>query len=446
MRKRIKISSCLTRLFITPQGYWFGYYNYDPLNTDLNKMLCHKTNNDASIITGEMKVDVGYFNLIDGKFHSFGQSDSFNWPQGSMLQWLPGKGNENKVIYNLSQKGNLISRIHDISTNEDKDISWAIYGITPDGKKSITIDMERAHWTRGYHYESVVKPELNVPVLKGDGIFEINLENNSRRLIIPIESIIQKDYEPCFECAKHWIEHIMISPNGKRFCFLHRFSPVDDVLKYRTRLFIADIDGGNLQVIKGSDIYDWSHFGWDGDNAFSIYTYERTRDIHMFEDRKGEKQSQPQSKKFLYKVIMSFVPEIIKKELRIMLKGQKQYYQYYSIDDKGVFSLKESYKCRAFDIDGHQSYTKDGRYMITDSYPDFKKFQRIIVYDKDKRKAMIIGRIFAALHQKPGSCDLHPKLCRNNDYLMVDSAFDGHHHMILFKINWKNIKRKFQKL
>lgn len=446
MRKRIKISSCLTKLFTTPQGYWFGYYNYDPLNKDLNKMLCHKTCNDASIITDEMKVEVGYFSLFDGKFHSFGQSDSFNWPQGSMLQWLPGKGNENKVIYNLSQKGNLISRIHDISTNEDKDISWAIYGITPDGQKSITIDMERAHWTRGYHYESVVKPELNVPVLKGDGIFEINLKKNSRRLIIPIEAIIQKDYEPCFDCAKHWIEHIMISPNGKRFCFLHRFSPVDDVLKYRTRLFIADIDGGNLQVIKGSNIYDWSHFGWDGDDAFSIYTYERARTINMFEDRKGMKQRQTQSKKSLYKVIMSLVPDIIKKELRIMLKGQKQYYQYYNIDDKGVFSLKESYKYRAFDIDGHQSYTKDGRYMITDSYPDLKKYQRIIVYDKDKRKAMIIGRIFAALHQKPGSCDLHPKLCRNNNYLMVDSAFDGHHHMILFKINWETIKRKFQKL
>lgn len=444
MKKLIKISNCLTKLFTTPSGYWFGYYNYDPLNYDQTRMLCNKTDNDASLIKQGMQIEVGFFSLPDGQWHSFGKSDSFNWPQGAMLQWLPGKGNENKAIYNLSKDGNLIARIHDISTNQDKDISWAIYGLTPDGKKSITIDMERAHWTRGYHYESIIKQELNVPVLKDDGIFEVDLTANTRKLLIPIEQIIQADYEPCFEHAKHWIEHIMVSPNGKRFCFLHRFSPIDNVFNYRTRLIIADIEGKNMQVISGSDIYNWSHFGWDGDDAFSIYTYEHIRKPIKAGRVTNSRESALSFKLKLKKSLKSLIPEKIKKELYIAIKGQKSYYQYY-IYQNGKFTLNEIYKLRAFDIDGHQNYTRDGKYMIADSYPDLDQYQRIIVYDKQLHKAIIIGHIYAALHQKPGTCDLHPKLCNNNNYLMVDSAYDGSHHMILFQINWDVIKNKFRK-
>lgn len=64
----------------------------------------------------------------------------------------------------------------------------------------------------------------------------------------------------------------MISPSSKRFCFLHRFSPIDNVYKYETRLFIADIDGHNLQLISGWESFSWSHFGWKNDDEFVIYT------------------------------------------------------------------------------------------------------------------------------------------------------------------------------
>ncbi|WP_308597083.1 hypothetical protein [uncultured Parabacteroides sp.] len=441
--KYFKLSKYITQVFRTPDeiGCWFGYYNYDPLNYNQTKMLGHRTKNDACLITKDMIVEVGYYDIPNGEWHMFGKSDSFNWPQGTMLQWIPGVGNENKAIYNLSKEGNHIARIHDIVTGEDRDISWAIYSLTPDGKKSITIDMERAHWTRGYHYESVVKKELDVPVLKNDGIFEINLEQNTRKLLIPIESIIQLKYEPCFENAKHWIEHIMISPKGKRFCFLHRFSSIDNVLKYTTRLIISDIDGRNLQVIDGDEKYNWSHFGWDGDDAFSIYTYEQKRNINVIEQSVSPiKESGIRG--VLRKLISDIVPPSIKKEIRIIKDGQKQYYQYY-IFQKEKFSLFEIYKKRVFDIDGHQSYTADGIYMITDTYPDCNQYQRLIVYNKQKHKALILAYIYAALHKKPGSCDLHPKLCKNNNYLVVDTAYDGKHHMILFRLNWNLINKYF---
>ncbi|MBQ0089036.1 MAG: hypothetical protein KBT27_06870 [Prevotellaceae bacterium] len=431
----------LTTVFETPEGTgsWFGYYNYDPLNYDQSKLLCQRSSQGACAITKDMSVEIGYYDIPSGKWHSVGVSDSFNWPQGSMLQWIPGT--RNKLIYNTSKNNHHIARIVDVDTNETKDIDWAIYGITPDGKKSITIDMDRAHWTRGYHYESVVRPELDVPVLSGDGIFEIDIESNRRRLLIAIEDIIHADYDESFKDAKHWIEHIMISPNGKRFCFLHRFSPITNYMRYTTRLIIANIDGSNLQVIDGWRKYDWSHFGWCDDDSFSIYTYERSKPYDGLQITSANpianhtKQSSPKS---ILSCVRTLIPESVKKEMRILIRGQKTYYQYYKCMN-GAFSLSDIYKIRDFDIDGHQNYTNNHRYMIADTYPDTHQYQKLIIYNTETKKSLILGRIYAALHQKPGSCDLHPKISRDNSFLMVDSAYNGSHHMILFKINWSEI-------
>ena len=444
--KLIRLSKYITRLYETPDGTgsWFGYYNYDPLNNDQTKLLCHRTHNDAQIIRKGMSVEIGYYDIPSGDWHHVGISDSYNWPQGSMSQWLPGIGNENKIIYNLSDNSHLISRIYDISTGKSKDINWPIYGLTPDGKKSITIDLERSHFTLAYHYESITNEEKNKRVVPGDGIFEIDLEKNTRKCLIPIENIINIDYEPYFDKCNHWLEHVMISKNGKRFCFLHRFTPIGNANKRITRLFIADIDGSNLHIIKGWRDYSWSHFGWDGDDAFSIYTYERPFTIgtrYVMQESKQSIASSPNTNPLSR--LLKLFPVDFRKDIRIRLKGQKSYYQYYIVKD-GLFSLYENYKLRAFDIDGHQSYTNDGKYMITDSYPNGQSFQRLMVYNKSKRKALMLAHIYAGLNGKPGTCDLHPKLCSDNNFLIVDSAYNGRHHTILFRLNWDKINKYFQ--
>lgn len=437
-----KIKNYLIPVFETPDQHnsWFGYYNYDPLSRDHTKLLCQRTSQDACRITKDMFIEIGYYDINTGVWNGLAESDSYNWPQGCMLQWIPNKNNE--VIFNTSKNNHHIARIVNIDNRNTRDINWSIYGITPDGKKSITIDMDRAHWTRGYHYESVQRTELDVPVLSGDGIFEIDLENNTRRLIIPIDNIINTDYDDSFKNAKHWVEHIMINRSGTRFCFLHRFSPIDNVLNYTTRLFISNIDGSDVRIVSGWRDFDWSHFGWDGDDAFSIYTYERAQRYCGIV--KESNQCKDKNTKSFKQILLSLVPKSIKKELKILIRGQRTYYQYYTINEGGVI-LSDVYKLRDFDIDGHQNYTTNNGYMIADTYPDTNQYQRIIIYNKEKKKSLIVGRIYAGLHKKYGSCDLHPKLSRDNQYMMVDTAFDGHHHMLMFKINWNLIYKHFKK-
>lgn len=444
-RKNKEFSRFVEPVFETPVGLgnWFGYYNYDPLNCDQTKMLCNRTKNDACEIKKGMTIEVGYYDIPSGEWHHIGETDSYNWQQGAMMQWLPGEGNEDKVIYNCSRNNHLISRIHDIKTGEDRELDWSIYGITPDGKKSIALNMERSYWCRAYHYVSVANEKYNVRVSEDDGIFEIDLWNNKRKRIVDIADVIAIDKESYFDKAKHWLEHIMISPSGKRFCFLHRFT-VGGLNDYETRLFIADIDGSNLQLVADWRHYFLSHFGWDGDDAFAIYSYEspiHAKVLRSFNASGSNKTSVISSAKNIYHRLPKPIQRWISTLRSHGNQEQTTYYQYFTLlRDK--FELAKLFKNQEFDVDGHPSFTSDGLYMITDSYPDKNKNRRLLIFDKAKGVATYLGRLNAVCEGK-AACDLHPKLCRNNDYLMVDTAYDGKHHMILFKLNWQEIKDYF---
>ena len=441
MKKKI-LTDAVELVFETDKktSNWFGYYNYDPLNLDQSKILCNRAPKDGVAPQKGAEIELGYYDIVSGKWHHLAYSDSWNWQQGAMLQWLPGAGNENKVIYNCSLNGHLISRILDISTGETKNIDWPIYGITPDGKKSIALNMERSYWCRAYHYESVANEEYNCRVADDDGIFEIDLEANKKKKIVSIQDVINTDSRPEFALLKHWVEQIMINKEGTKFCFLHRFSPEYDVKLYQTRLFIADIDGNNLQIIDNWDKVDWSHFGWST-NGFSIYAVENNKIASSYKELGRDTTNKPNLKQVIFKVLV-MMARALPASVRKKIKGGKSYYQYYESDNNGQFKLKDIFNQDCFNIDGHPSFTNNGRYMITDTYPDNHQYQRLIVYDTITRKALIIAKLFAFYHGTPASCDLHPKLCKNNQYVMVDSAYNEYHHLMLFRLNWDKIKKQ----
>ena len=445
-KKRRIISKYLTPLFETSDksAEWFGYYNYDTLNHDCTKMLCNRAKSENSHIAKNDSIELGYYDIPNGEWHKIGESDSWNWQQGAMAQWIPGEGNESKVIFNCSRDGHLISKIIDIATNEQREINWSIYGITPDGKKSIALDLERSYWCRAYHYQSVANPKKEGRIVEGDGIFEINLESNTRRLLIDIKEIVALSPDKDFDKMKHWVEHIMINPSGTRFCFLHRFSPVSDVLKYRTRICVADIDGQNLQVIPGWDTYMWSHFGWQGANNFAIYTYRRPSIYKNFDTTLT---TQENSKIFFnlkkqVRNIALLVKKTIPKSFIRRILASNSGYQHYVIDSDGKYHLETFWIKPFFNIDGHPSFTSDGKYMLTDSYPDETNRRRLIVFNTENQKGIVVARMPENKVEGNASCDLHPKLSRDNKHIVFDTTFSGKHSMIAFEINWNLIKQE----
>lgn len=441
----IKLSKYLEKVFETPSNEyseWFGYYNYDTLTTDHSKLLCNRIKVDGIRPRADLNIEIGYYDIQTGEWHHVGNSDSWNWQQGCMAQWL----NDKEIIYNSSENNHHISIIHNIETKDNRKINWAIYGIMPGGKKAIALDMERAHWCRAYHYESVIDKSKDGPVYEDDGIFEINLETNSCKRIISIQDIISLDYRPYFAKAKHWLEHIMINQEGTTFCVLHRFSSITNVYSYKTRLIIIDIETLEMQCIPGWEKKQWSHFGWNH-NCFAIYTYPTHNKVNErdFEPDNIIEAIPFQLKKERGLSLKSFVKltarKVLSRRLLQMIKGGVTCYEYYRPVD-GIYRLNEKFDIDSFLIDGHPSFTPDRRFMFTDTYPDSRHYQSLYVYDIISKKHLLLATFYAYYENSPSSCDLHPKLSRDGNYLVVDSAYDDKHHMMVFRINWSLIKEK----
>ena len=177
------LSKYVSKVFETESSVfseWFGYYNYDPLSPDKSKMLCNRSSFDGCSPKAGDSIELGYYDIPQGIWHHIDYSDSWNWQQGAMLQWIPGEENEGKVVYNCSKDGRLVSRIYDINNGFSKNIDWPVYCLTPDGKKSLSIDIERSFWCRAYHYQSVVNANKDGRVYGDDGVFEIDLFGNTR--------------------------------------------------------------------------------------------------------------------------------------------------------------------------------------------------------------------------------------------------------------------------
>lgn len=413
---------------------WFGYYNYDVLSRDQTKMLCNRVQFDGRSIHDDDTIDLGWYDINTGVWNYIGTTDSFNWQQGAMLQWLPGIGNDNQVIYNLSDKKHYKSVIVDITTQERRYIDFPIYCITPDGRYSISLNYERSYWCRAYHYQPIKNSEYDVNISEDDGIFQVDLVNNTVKRIIRIQDVINLDPDTDFKSAKHWLEHIMLNKNGTKIAFLHRYTYGQG---YGTRVCIADIDGNNIQILKNWRTKDWSHLGWKDDNSFVIYTV--TKNALQAAYAKQVQKDSGQKKgivKHIKITVRKMIPEILKRKLR---KNEKRY-ELYQIKD-GVCTLSDLYEGDLLDIDGHPSFTNDGKYMITDSYPDKAGNQRLIIMNTINKKRIQIASFGAPFSGNPASCDLHPKLSTNNDYLAIDTAYSGKHKMILFRINWHSVKQ-----
>lgn len=448
-KKGFSLSPYIEKIFETSGEHaeWGGYYNYDFLSADGTKLLCNRSPFDGRKIEKGDTVEVGYYDIPTGEWHCLDKSDSFNWPQATMLQWIPNTNNK-EVVFNLSKDNHLISRIINIETGEKRDLCYPIYCVTPDGKKAITLNLERSYWTPAYHYQSVANEACNVDVLEGDGIFALDLKENTLERIISLEDVIKLKPEEAFSQGKHWLEHIMINPSGTEIVFLHRYNlPNTGRL---TRMVMANIDGSNMHVIDGWSKYTWSHFGWKTDDSFVIYSRSSRR--KSFNANVNVKQANDKNVidnvntslkvkvKSAIRVLIKNVFELLPTRIKVSIRYISGYQMYVKTDNKYKFT--KFYQGRHLDVDGHPSFEKNGKYMITDTYADYGKTRKLVVLNSVNDKRILLGEFYSPLWETPASCDLHPKLSRDGQFLVIDTAYSGIHRMMVFELRWDKIIKK----
>ena len=365
-------------LRITPSDeyeYFFGYYDKSPWNINENYIICLRAKNTwknvaptecAEIILIDTTKDMS----DESRIRILGTTHAWNVQQGCMLQWL-GPDFSKRVIYNDFRDNKFCSIILDIETNEEKVFEIPVYSVASNGLFALSLDFSRLHTlSPGYGYSNLNDLTKDELIPDGACIKKIDLDTGTVSDILSYKEIIEFDYRKEMNNSIHKVNHIMLSPNNKRFMVLHRW--LKDGRRY-TRLVTCDITGKNLYNLSDDDMV--SHCYWKNDNE--ILAFEHTNKTgngyYLMKDK-------TQQYKHLWKEIID---------------------------------------------DGHPSYSPNGKYIITDSYPNRSRVQslKIMINDTNYKK---IAEVFSPFkYDNNTRCDLHPRWDRKSEKICFDGTFEG---------------------
>lgn len=388
--------------------YFFGYYDKSPWDATDRYMLCMKANDTWSDVSPK---EIAKIILIDTKHDNkvvtLAETHSWNVQQGCMLQWV-GPEYKDRILFNDCRNGQYCSvilklefpkngNLDNLKVTEEKVIPAPVYSVASDGTFALTLDFSRLYRLRpGYGYYNVPEETADEKLPDKPCIWYVNLITGEVKPILKYTDFANFQPRPEMEGAEHKVNHIMLSPNGKRFMVLYRW--FTGQRKY-TRLITCNVDGTDMYILSDDDMV--SHCCWRTD-----------KQIFAFENKKHG------------------------------LKGDKVGNGYYLMKDK-----TQEYRrfWPGIDYDGHPSYSPDGSKIVFDRYPDRARITEIMVSDAKNRKnsgVKTIARMFAPFkYDNDTRCDLHPRWNRAGDKVCFDSVFEGHRGLYVIDVDTINSNR-----
>lgn len=392
--KKIKSEGNINR--ISPDDkdheYFFGYYDKSPWDITDRYVLCLRANNTWSDVSPREKADIL---LIDTekdensqeRVKVLAETNSWNVQQGCMLQWL-GPDYSSNILYNDYRNGKYISVILNIKTMNEKIIPAPVYTVSSDGKFALTLDFSRLYNLRpGYGYYNIPETTKDIPLPDTTAIWKVSLETGEVTELLKYTDFAE--FQPRHEMKEkgtvHKVNHLMLSPNNKRFMVLYRW--FNGERKY-TRLITCNIDGSDMYVLSDDDMV--SHCFWKDDTH-----------IIAFENKK------------------------------------KNGTGYYLMKDK----TQEYIHCwPEMTGDGHPSFSPDRKLVVTDTYPNRSRISSIKIMDGDVTKNEVneVAKVFSPFkYDNDTRCDLHPRWNHVGNKISFDAVFEGHRGLYEVKLKSK---------
>ncbi len=368
-----------------PKAHWFGYYDKFQFDPSDRFVLGMEVDFESRPPKPEDTIKLGMIDLADSdKWNEIGETTAWCWQQGCMLQWLPGS--DSKIIHNTRMGDKYGSIIKDVKSGQESVIETPVYTVGGDGKTAMSVNFARLGVLRpGYGYEGIPDPYHDKLITDEDGIYRVDLETGKSELVISLAQMLEVEPQESMATALNWFNHLLFNPDGTRFIFLHRWRP-DLNTRWKTRMLTANPDGSDIHVVADHDMV--SHFIWK--NPKQILAWAREPDIgdrfFLYTDKSDEKQ-----------VIGE---EVLKK-------------------------------------DGHCTYSPDGEWIATDTYPGKDNLHHLYLYRPRDGAHFELGRFFqpGEVRGKAHRCDLHPGWSRDGKHLCIDSMMSGKRQMYLVDVS-----------
>jgi len=370
-----------------PKFHWFGYYDKLQFDPTGRYLLAMEVDFEHRSPAPEDVIRLGMVDLRQGdRWIPLAETRAWNWQQGAMLQWLPGS--DRQVIYNDRQGGRYVSVILDVRSGRRRTLPGPIYALSPDARWAVAPDFRRLADTRpGYGYNGMPDPNRDLPAPEDAGIWRLDLRTGEYKLILSIAQVARTpspppNPAPDWTGAKHWFNHLLVAPDGRRFIFLHRWSAGGR--RFFTRMFTANPDGTGLHLIDGFG--GISHFIWRDPRHILSWASRPPLGgkFYLFEDRTDR------------------------------------------VEPVGPHVMTS---------DGHCSYLPANRWILNDTYPDRERYQHLYLYDTLAGRKIPLGKFHSpAQYAGEWRCDLHPRFSPDGRYVTIDSPHQGGRQIYLLDI------------
>lgn len=415
------MSDAVSIRFETPSthSHFFGYYDKSPLDATGSRLLCHRADFDGRPITADDTATVGYWDLETERFVALGETAAFNWQQGAMLQWLP-PDYESRVLYNDRADNSFVSVLVDTETGTERRFPRPIYAVHPSGEFALAANYERLYHCRpGYNYRGVDRQKWDRPMHEDDGIYRVDLDTGATEQILSTPEVCNVDSKPVFERRDNWLEHMLWNPSGTRFAFFHRWA--DGNGSHGTRLFTAAPDGSNLYMFPDTEFY--SHMGWHTDDRFTIWTTKPS-----VSQRTVDTVQRSPTLKRLVRPVYRFARDRVLGD-RAERALPRQMFVEFRDQSESFSTVGEG----VIEENGHNTWSDDGRWMLTDTYADEDATRRLFVWDDKRDRLHTLGTFETEYAGSVYRCDLHPRWNHDDDLIVVDSAHEPNRQMLVLE-------------
>lgn len=358
---------------------FFGYYDKSPWSYDGKYYLVHVFDKQY-----KNKVKIGVYDCECGSLNIIDETPAFNFQQGAMLGWLDQ--NSYNVIYNTVKNGNLIAKIKNaISKSEIKTIPIPIQTINYEGTEALTLNYKRLYKIRPeYGYNVSVENFSSDVSYEEDGIWRINLNTEQSKLIISLAELITLNHNKFMDKSQHKINHIMYSPSGKRFVFMHRW--IGYYGKF-SRLYTMNNDDTDIYCLADDRMV--SHYCWVDDEY--LIAYARKEPI-------GDKY--------------------------FLLKDKTEQFKIIGDNILDVYG------------DGHPHIAPNKEWVVMDTYPNKGRIRELVLFNLKTEKKEVIGRFFAPWkYDGYYRCDLHPRWNPDGTKISIDSVHEGFRNSYIIDVS-----------
>lgn len=389
----------VTQITFGNKQHWFGYYDKWQIDPSGRYALGMEVDLFFRSPKPDDELKIGIIDLENNnQWKTIGTSNAWGWQQGCMLQWIPGSTEE--VIWNDRDGDRYISRVHNIKTGEQRILPKPIYALSPNGDYAIGTAFNRIQNMRpGYGYAGIEDPYKDVRAPENIGIYKMDLSTGQHELLISLDQVSGIPHQgDSIESFWHYFNHLLVSPDGERFIFLHRWRKEMGNRSDRatggfiTRMFTANKNGDDLYILDPSG--HTSHFIWRDPNHICAWTKPEGRKaaFYLFEDKTDN----------------------------FNIVGEEKMPQ-----------------------NGHNTYVPNtnGEWILNDTYahnhPD--RLQSLYLYHVPTKRKVVLGEFYEPeKFSGEWRCDLHPRCDQQGNNVFFDSTHNGGKRQ-MYKINIKEI-------